>query len=258
MWDVWLPVGEEKMSLGRVYHKTEYMQTDIFTRWFRKYIEFSHATKDAPVFLIWDGHSTHIRNVEVIELARENVVVILCFPSHCTHEMQPLDVGFNGPLNMYFGKHVASFRVATAKMSTAVNSFEKCGIFPFNLCAFDGDFADETPSESHSQHVQSTESQKSVVECQNVNREIIKPQHHLKAKEDESFLPLPKDGMITIPVASILPLLKHLGSTDHLSTTPQSPLKLREHPDELNDITSKKEIISNYSFDLTSTVSSDS
>lgn len=143
------------------FHKTGYMQTDIFTRWFKKFVEFSQAKPDNPVLLLLDGHATHVKNLEVIDFARENGVHILCFPPHCTHKMQPLDVGFNGPLNICFGKEVSAFQrqgnkvtmrnlfsifgkafIQAAKMETAINSFRRCGISPFNSGIFaEADFA---------------------------------------------------------------------------------------------------------------------
>lgn len=142
------------------YHKTGYMQTDIFTRWFEKFIEFAHATPENPVLLLLDGHVTHVKNLKVIELAKNHGVEILCFPPHCTHKMQPLDVGFNGSLNINFGKEVNSFQrqgnrvtlknlysifgkafLQSAKMDTAINSFRRCGIYPYNPEVFpDSDF----------------------------------------------------------------------------------------------------------------------
>lgn len=137
------------------FHKSGYMQTDIFTRWFQKFIEFSKARPDNPALLLFDGHVSHVKNLEVIELANKHGVIILCFPPHCTHKMQPLDVGFNGALNMCFGKEVANFQrqghkatlknlfglfgkayEQAAKKETAINSFKRCGIYPFNPKVF--------------------------------------------------------------------------------------------------------------------------
>lgn len=121
-----------------------------------------------------DGHSTHTKSIELINLARDNGVILLCFPPHCTHRLQPLDVGLMKPLSVYYDKeitnwlrnhpgevvnlkHVAEiFGLAFAKaatMTTAMNSFKSTGIFPYNPDVFiDSDFiASETTNveESH-------------------------------------------------------------------------------------------------------------
>ncbi|GBN39256.1 hypothetical protein AVEN_113634-1 [Araneus ventricosus] len=51
-------------------------------------------TEQRPVLLILDGHSSHVRNSGVIDLARENHVTIISLPPYSTHMLQPLDRTF--------------------------------------------------------------------------------------------------------------------------------------------------------------------
>ena len=67
--------------------KSGWVNQDLYLEWFR----FSIPSAQ-PVLLIKDGHSSHI-SLEVIELAQENDVHLLCLPSHMSHLLQPLDVG---------------------------------------------------------------------------------------------------------------------------------------------------------------------
>ncbi|XP_023312062.1 uncharacterized protein LOC111692338, partial [Anoplophora glabripennis] len=83
-----------------------WMTTDVFVSWFKSFIQFSRASKDNPVLLLLDGHATHTKNIELIDVARENGVVIICFPPHCTHRLQPLDVSFMKPHPLKDGLHV--------------------------------------------------------------------------------------------------------------------------------------------------------
>ena len=141
------------------WHKSGWIQTEIFTRWFKKFIQFSHATLDNPVLLLLDGHHSHIKNLEVAKLGKESGVTILCFPPHCTHKMQPLDVSFMKPLNNAYAEEVKSFQRGgsqvrmknifslfgkawqkASKIETAVNSFKVTGIHPLNVKVFDKDF----------------------------------------------------------------------------------------------------------------------
>src|SRR5699024_4365144 len=71
-------------------HESGWIQGYLFLKWLNRFIEWSHATKEDPVLLLLDGHATHVKSLEVIDLARENGVVLLCFPPHCTHRLQPL------------------------------------------------------------------------------------------------------------------------------------------------------------------------
>ena len=66
-------------------------------------IQHTAASKDNPVLLLLDGHATHVKNLAVIDLARQNGV-IMCFPPHCTHRLQPLDVSFMGPQTLFMDK----------------------------------------------------------------------------------------------------------------------------------------------------------
>lgn len=137
------------------FHRSGWIQEDIFTRWFMKFIEFSHPTKESPVLLLLDGHATHVKNLKVVELARENNVIIVCFPPHCTHRLQPLDVSFMKPLSHYYSEEVAIWQrqghtvnlrnifslfgrafMKASKVETAVNGFKKTGICPLNPLVF--------------------------------------------------------------------------------------------------------------------------
>jgi len=41
-----------------------------------------------------EGHASHTGSLEVIDKAASNNVQLLIFPSHCTHQFQPLDLSF--------------------------------------------------------------------------------------------------------------------------------------------------------------------
>ena len=62
--------------------------------------------KKQPCAVILDGHSTHTKNLELIDLARENGVVMLCLPPHCSHRMQPLDVRFMKLLSTCYDQEI--------------------------------------------------------------------------------------------------------------------------------------------------------
>lgn len=138
-------------------HKSGWMQSEIFVQWLKHFISHVRPTNEDPVLLLLDGHASHTKNLEAITLARENNVVMLCFPPHCTHRLQPLDVGFMAPLSTYYGQEikvwlrtnpgrvVTQFQIAkllgnayvkAATLETAINSFAKTGIWPLNINVF--------------------------------------------------------------------------------------------------------------------------
>ncbi|XP_065642792.1 jerky protein homolog-like [Hydra vulgaris] len=86
----------EKAPPGTIasYHPSGWMQTDIFLKWFDHFLSFVMPSKKRPLLLLLDGHATHTKNIEFIMKARENYVTVICFPPHCSHCLQPLDVSF--------------------------------------------------------------------------------------------------------------------------------------------------------------------
>ena len=52
------------------------------------------------VLLVLDNHFSHL-NVETLNLVKENGVVMLSFPPHCSHKLQPLDVSIFVPFKKY-------------------------------------------------------------------------------------------------------------------------------------------------------------
>lgn len=47
-----------------------WMTSELFLDWFKKFVEFSGATPERPVLLLLDGHSTHTKNIDLINEAR--------------------------------------------------------------------------------------------------------------------------------------------------------------------------------------------
>ena len=148
-----------------------WMTTGLFESWLNEHF-LRHAVSSRPLLLLLDGHSTHYQP-EVIRLARENEVIMLCLPQHSTHEAQPLDVGVFGPLKAHWtnvcheyfqsnpGKVLSKFNFnslfARAWMKciqpeNIINGFKKCGVYPFNPKAI------KTPSSMCNNSLSSTSS----------------------------------------------------------------------------------------------------
>ncbi|XP_018370138.1 PREDICTED: uncharacterized protein LOC108765788 [Trachymyrmex cornetzi] len=152
-----------------VSHESGWMTKELFVVWFKKFIAFSGASHSRKVLLLFDGHSTHTKNLELIDLARENGVILLCFPPHCSHKLQPGDVSFMKPLMTYYADETRKFlrtnpgKVVTirqiaplfgaafiraATTSTALNGFKKTGIWLLDPNIFtDIDFMPSTTTD---------------------------------------------------------------------------------------------------------------
>ncbi|CAF1520217.1 unnamed protein product, partial [Didymodactylos carnosus] len=63
---------------------------ELFIMWFTNFIDLT-KTEQKPILLLMDSHAAHI-SIQAIELAKQNGIILLLFPPHCTHGLQPLDV----------------------------------------------------------------------------------------------------------------------------------------------------------------------
>ena len=137
-----------------------YMDGDLFLKWFTK-IFLPSTAHLRPALLILDGHTSHL-TIELIDMARENNVILFCLPPHTTHFLQPLDVAVFRSLKSFFSKIVRSVKLLTLgtdkvlyvnrRNFTAIfreafeismvimvikNGFRKCGICPLSPRAID-------------------------------------------------------------------------------------------------------------------------
>ena len=55
-----------------------------------------------PVLLLLDNHYSHLA-MDVLDYCKDNGVVLLSFPPHCSHKLQPLDRTVFGPLKKIWG-----------------------------------------------------------------------------------------------------------------------------------------------------------
>lgn len=142
-----------------IFNRTGWMDKESFTKWFEWFILQSHASPENPVLLLFDGHNSHVKNLQVAKLAIEKNVTLLCFPPHCSHRMQMLDVVFMKPLsNCYTEVNITFTRTGrvvamkdifhlfglafmkAAKVETAVKGFACTGVYPFNDKIFEGEY----------------------------------------------------------------------------------------------------------------------
>ncbi|OSD02452.1 hypothetical protein PYCCODRAFT_1445130 [Trametes coccinea BRFM310] len=63
---------------------------------------------DAPLLLIYGGHSSHA-SPHIVELARQHNIHLFCLPPHTTHKLQPLNIGTFGPLQEAWVKQCDGF-----------------------------------------------------------------------------------------------------------------------------------------------------
>jgi len=101
-----------------------WMDSNLFVRWLEHFIKFAKPSCDQPVLLLLDGHGSH-KTLEAIEAARRHGVILLCFPPHCTHKMQPLDVTFFGPLKRFYKEEADKWM--TSHISQRISDYDVAG-----------------------------------------------------------------------------------------------------------------------------------
>ncbi|XP_067642531.1 uncharacterized protein [Eurosta solidaginis] len=158
---------------GSIYecHPSGWVQTYIFTIWFKHFITHVKPSAASPILLVLDGHSSHTRNIEILDLARENHVSMVSIPPHSSHKIQPLDKTFMGPLKRYLSEEIRVWMRSNCRALThfdmtdlygkaymrvqsgeiAINGFRTTGIFPLNRHIFrDDEFLAADEEEPHS------------------------------------------------------------------------------------------------------------
>lgn len=142
-----LPAG----SSVQMNRKSSFINSEIFLYWLKEH--FIPRKPAGKTLLIMDGHSSHCSDVEMLELANQNDIILLCLPSHCTQALQPLDKSFFGPLKIYWNQEAKTWmlnhpsrnlsryqvgqilgkawmRAATA--ANAISGFKGTGIYPLD------------------------------------------------------------------------------------------------------------------------------
>jgi hypothetical protein len=83
---------------------------ELGLHWMVKYFDLQTKEKASghTCVLLMDGHSSHY-SLKLLDHARENNIVILGYPSHCTHVLQGLDVVCFAKMKNKFRKEIQTF-----------------------------------------------------------------------------------------------------------------------------------------------------
>lgn len=148
-------------SIGMV-SDSGFINTNLFMEYLHHFKDNVQPTKEKPVLLILDNHSSHL-SLAAVNYCRDNGIHLLTLPPHSSHKMQPLDRGFFGPLKIKFayecdkwlsanpGRVIGQTEVAhlvneafqkVATVNNATSGFKTSGIWPIDRNIFsEEDFA---------------------------------------------------------------------------------------------------------------------
>ena len=152
--------GAPPGTAGSAY-PSGWMTADNFLLFLKHFAKHVKPTTDNPILILLDNHESHLA-IEALDYAKENGIIMLSFPPHCSHRLQPLDFTVFGPLKKKIsqsqsnwlrsnpGKPITIYELATIMcgpwqealtMANICSGFQKSGIFPFNNEIFsDNDF----------------------------------------------------------------------------------------------------------------------
>lgn len=82
-----------------------WMQEEEFLLFLDHFANHTKATPESKVLLLLDNHSSHV-SVAALDFCKARGIVLLTFPAHCTHKLQPLDRSvfrsFKGRMDRHF------------------------------------------------------------------------------------------------------------------------------------------------------------
>nr|XP_034836488.1 uncharacterized protein LOC117992886 [Maniola hyperantus] len=138
-----------------------WMTGTLFVKVLEHLQKHTRCNKNDKILLLLDNHESHC-TIDCINFCRDNGIVLVTFPPHCTHRLQPLDVSVMGPFkqklavsqNDWLINHPGKTRTihdlagivtpaynASFTPNNITSGFKKSGIFPVSRNAFtDDDF----------------------------------------------------------------------------------------------------------------------
>ena len=151
-----------KNHFRRAATSSGWMEPETFLLFMKHFVKTVKVNIEHPVLLLLDNHYFHLAT-DVLDHCKDNGVVLLSFPPHCSHKLQPLDRTVFGPLKKIWGPEQQTWmRNNPAKTMTIfdlpgilrktwpqsavsgkiMKGFEVTGIYPFNRNIFtDVDYA---------------------------------------------------------------------------------------------------------------------
>ncbi|CAH1957748.1 unnamed protein product [Acanthoscelides obtectus] len=133
-----------------------WMTEDCFVKALEHFVIHVRPSKENPALILMDNHTSHV-NLRVVEFARQNSIIIVTFPQHCSHKLQPLDITVYGPFKTRYrtamnewmltnpGKTVTIYQIGQFVKEAYLPAFSpqnitqgflKTGIYPLNSNIF--------------------------------------------------------------------------------------------------------------------------
>lgn len=137
-------------------HSSGWMTATNFELYLDHLIKNTRCSNDNKILLILDNHESHY-GIKVLEKAKQNGIILLTIPPHCSHRLQPLDITCFGPFKAFYNRAIDQWLLnhpgtpltmydiagvvgnsfyAAFVPSNITSGFEKTGIEKFNPSVF--------------------------------------------------------------------------------------------------------------------------
>ena len=198
--------------------KSGWMISDIFIDVLKHFVDHVRPTTDSPKLILLDNHESHL-SIAALNYAKTNGIMLLTFPPHCSHKLQPLDVSVFGPLKKHYNRacndwmtnHPATpiaiydigellgtaFPLAFTPRNIS-QGFKAAGIYPFDSQIFtEEDFLAATVTDRPDPTVSDTTIESTTLPSTSVSTTIEIPTSLTDCQliSPEQIRPFPKAGM---------------------------------------------------------------
>ncbi|CAH2020531.1 unnamed protein product [Acanthoscelides obtectus] len=79
-----------------------WMNSQLFLPVLQHFVQNERPSKEHPKLIILDNHESHL-GIAALNFAKQNGILLLTLPPHCSHKLQPLDLAVFGPFKKYYG-----------------------------------------------------------------------------------------------------------------------------------------------------------
>lgn len=133
-------------------HPSGWMTASSFMEFIEHFHKHVNSTKDKPCLLLLDNHDSHL-SIPVLNFCKDNGIILVSFPPHTSHRLQPLDKSVYGPFKKYYfagvdqwmtnnpGKTYSIYDIPgvvkqalpnATNPANVMSGFSATGIMPFN------------------------------------------------------------------------------------------------------------------------------
>ncbi|XP_011696449.1 PREDICTED: uncharacterized protein LOC105455090 [Wasmannia auropunctata] len=138
-----------------------WVNDEAFLLFITHFVKHVKCTPEKPILLLLDNHATHL-SIAVIKYSKDNGIILLSFPPHTSHKLQPLDRSVYGPFKRYVNNATDGWMKSNPGITMGIyniptivkqalplavtpknimSGFQVSGIWPFNRDIFgDEDF----------------------------------------------------------------------------------------------------------------------